>query len=81
VKYSLKDIASNIAKEYPDLHLNLATQSNQIILSTSEKRPKDREVIFLLTPYYQTRITNHVFSDEDMQAILIEVERFCRLGH
>ena len=77
MKYSLKDISKAVLESNENLSCTCSYKNNQILLKT---KTFPDEVMCLLSPYYQKRIEDEKFNDNDMQAVIGEAKRFVQIG-
>lgn len=77
MKYSLKEILKAVIEADDNLSGTCSNKTNQILLKT---KTFPDEVMCLLSPYYQERITSGKFNDLDLKEIIGEAKRFIEIG-
>ena len=77
MKYSLKEVSNKVLESDDNLSCTCSYKNNQIMLKT---KTFPDEVMCLLSPYYQKRILDEKFNDEDMKAVIKEAKRFVQIG-
>lgn len=74
---TLKEIAAQILTHDETFACKIQNKKTQILVKCNDWPD---ETVVLLSPYYQQRIADGLFDQNDMDAVLIEVDRIRRFG-
>lgn len=73
----LKDIAVAVLARHNDFTCKVQHSKNQIVVQSSSW---PEETVLLLSPFYQQKLKNETFTEDDLEAILIESDRIQEKG-